>query len=179
MSANSVKTEKPKKEKKQKKLHKPMKMRTKAIITGCVFVIAVLLVIYTLSSGAVTFKPGAVHSNDEEVAESETPVINDDGSVVPQTTRYNILVTCGNGGTASPSGSVSVEENGAITIGFTPDEGYQVKTVVVDGQDEGAKTSHTFSNVKEAHSLMVTFERIPEPEPSPDVSDDPNITPDD
>lgn len=177
----SVKTEKPKKEKKQKKLHKPMKMSVKAIVTGVVLVLALLLVVYTLNSGAVTFKPGSVQSHDEEVAASESPVINDDGSVTPQATRYNILISCGNGGTASPSGSVTVEENGAITIGFTPDEGYDIKTVVVDGQDEGAKTSHTFTNVKEAHSIMVTFERIPEPdpEPSPDVSPEPDIDPED
>lgn len=175
----SVKTEKEKKEKKPKKLHKPMKMSVKVTVTLCTLLLAIILVVYTLSSGAVTFKPGSVQSNDDNVAVSESPTPDDDGSASQQANRYNILITCGHGGTASPSGSVSVEENGAITIGFTPDEGYDILTVTVDGQDVGQKTSYTFTNVNEAHSIMVTFEKIPEPEPSPDVSDSPDISPDD
>lgn len=174
MSTNSVKTEKTKKE---KKLHKPMKMSVKLAVTGIVLVLAVVVAVLTVGSGAVTFKPGSVQSNDNEVAASESPVVNDDGSVVPQTARYNILITCGRGGTANPGGSVSVEENGAITIGFTPDEGYDIKTVTVDGQDIGAKTSYTFSNVTEAHTIMVTFEKIVEPSPSPEISPEPSVEP--
>ena len=72
---------------------------------------------------------------------------------------------------ANPAGSVSVEDNGAITIGFTPDEGYEIKTVTVDGQDIGQKTSYTLSNIREDHTIMVTFEKIPEPSPSPEPTD--------
>ncbi len=173
----SVKTEKPKKEKKPKKLHKPMKMSVKVTITLVTLLIAVITVVLTLGSGALTFAPGSVQSHDEPADVSESPVVNDDGSVVPQSKKYTVLVSAGNGGTASPEGNVSVEENGAITIGFTPDEGYQVKSVTVDGQDMGAKTSYTLSNVREDHTVMVTFEKEPEPSPSPSPS--PDIDPED
>lgn len=166
----SVKTEKPKKEKKPKKLHGPMKMSVKVSITLGALLIAFIVVALSFGSGAMTFKPGSVQSHDEPTDVSESPVVNDDGTVVPQTKKYTVLVSVGYGGTASPEGSISVEENGAITIGFTPDEGYEILSVTVDGQDVGAKTSYTLSNVRENHTVVVTFEKLPEPSPSPSLS---------
>lgn len=97
--------------------------------------------------------------------------ICEDGAAIPQENRHTVLVSVGNGGSANPEGSVSVEDNGAITIGFTPDEGYEIKTVTVDGQDIGQKTSYTLSNIREDHTIMVTFDKIPEPSPSPEPTD--------
>ena len=163
--SNTVKTKKP------KKLHKPMSMKLKVSITVAVLVIAVIVAVLSFGSGAMTFKPGAVQSHDDPVDVTESPVIGEDGAAIPQENRHTVLVSVGNGGSANPEGSVSVEDNGAITIGFTPDEGYEIKTVTVDGQDIGQKTSYTLSNIREDHTIMVTFEKIPEPSPSPEPTD--------
>ena len=158
--SNTVKTKKP------KKLHKPMSMKFKVSITVAVLVIAVIVAVLSFGSGAMTFKPGAVQSHDDPVDVTESPVIGEDGAAIPQENRHT-----GGNSASSPEGSVSVEDNGAITIGFTPDEGYEIKTITVDGQDIGQKTSYTLSNIREDHTIMVTFEKIPEPSPSPEPTD--------
>ena len=43
------------------------------------------------------------------------------------------------------------------TFTFTPDAGYQVGDVVVDGASVGAPASYTFEDVTAAHTLAVTF----------------------
>lgn len=169
--SNTVKTKKP------KKLHKPMKMSVKVAISLGTLLIAIIVAVLSFGSGAMTFKPGFVQSHDDPVDVSESPTIDEDGGVVPQQNKHTVLVSAGNGGSASPMGSVSVEDNGAITIGFTPDEGYEVQTVTVDGQDVGQKTSYTLSNIRENHTVMVTFQKIPEPSPSPEPSVSPQPDP--
>ena len=46
-------------------------------------------------------------------------------------------------------------EDKSFTI--TPNEGYEIKSVTVDGQDKGKITSYTFDDVKEAHTISATF----------------------
>ena len=78
-----------------------------------------------------------------------------------------MFVSAGNGGTASPNGSVEVEDWGSLSITFTPNEGYEIVSVTVDGQDQGAVESYTLSYVKDDHTVIATFEKKPEPTPTP------------
>jgi len=68
-----------------------------------------------------------------------------------------LTATAGAHGTVSPAGAVSVVPGRSQTFTFTPDSGYTVDTVTVDGVSVGAVASYTFANVLADHTLSVTF----------------------
>ena len=70
---------------------------------------------------------------------------------------YTIKATAGTGGSISPSGNVSVREGRDRTFTITPDKGYAVANVKIDGKSIGAVKSHTFENVKKSHTIEVVF----------------------
>ena len=75
---------------------------------------------------------------------------------------YTIKATAGAGGSISPSGNVSVREGRDQTFTITPDKGYAVVNVKIDGKSIGAVKSYTFENVKRAHTIEVSFTRANE-----------------
>ena len=75
---------------------------------------------------------------------------------------YTIKATAGAGGSISPSGNVSVREGRDQTFTITPDKGYAVSNVKIDGKSIGAVKSYTFENVKRAHTIEVSFTRANE-----------------
>ena len=75
---------------------------------------------------------------------------------------YTIKATAGTGGSISPSGNVSVREGRDQTFTITPDKGYAVANVKIDGRSIGAVKSYTFENVKRAHTIEVSFTRANE-----------------
>ncbi len=74
---------------------------------------------------------------------------------------YTITASAGNGGTISNAGSTSVNCGDDITYTITPDEGYMISDVLVDGQSVGSASSHSFTNVTANHTISATFEIIP------------------
>ncbi len=78
------------------------------------------------------------------------------------TTKYTITVKVGKNGTVSPSGNVKVEEGEDQKFVFSASKGYEVEDVLVDGKSVGAVTSYTFEDVKEKHTLSVTFKKSEE-----------------
>ena len=84
---------------------------------------------------------------------------------------YTIAASAGNGGTISPAGDVTVNCGADATFTITPDEGYDIADVIVDGQSAindiasysviGASASYTFNSVTEnGHSIVATFRQI-------------------
>ena len=85
---------------------------------------------------------------------------------------YTIAASAGNGGTITPAGDVEVNCGDDATFTITPNEGYDIADVIVDGQSAindiasyatiGASASYTFSNVTaNGHSIVATFRQIP------------------
>ena len=70
---------------------------------------------------------------------------------------YTIKATAGAGGSISPSGNVSVREGRDQAFTITPDKGYAVSNVKIDGKSIGAVKSYTFENVKKSHTIEVVF----------------------
>ena len=70
---------------------------------------------------------------------------------------YTIKATAGAGGSISPSGNVSVREGRDRTFTITPDKGYAVANVKIDGKSIGAVKSYTFENVSRTHTIEVIF----------------------
>ena len=74
---------------------------------------------------------------------------------------YTITASAGNGGTISNVGSTSVNCGDDITYTITPDEGYMISDIEVDGQSIGTESSYSFTNVTSDHTISATFEIIP------------------
>ena len=70
---------------------------------------------------------------------------------------YTIKTTAGAGGSISPSGNVSVREGRDRTFTITPDKGYAISNVKIDGKSIGAVKSYTFENVRRTHTIEVIF----------------------
>ncbi|MBP9019864.1 MAG: copper amine oxidase N-terminal domain-containing protein [Bacteroidales bacterium] len=72
---------------------------------------------------------------------------------------YTIIASTGSGGTISPSGTISVNYGDSKTFTITPDNGYKIKDVKVDGASQGSITSYTFTNITSDHTISATFEK--------------------
>ena len=76
--------------------------------------------------------------------------------------KQNVIsASAGSGGTITPSGSVYVDEGGNATFTITPNSGYRIASVEVDGTSIGTPSTYTFSGVISPHSIYVTFSLIP------------------
>ena len=72
-------------------------------------------------------------------------------------TYYTIKATAGTNGSISPSGWISVRDGWDQTFTITPDKGYAVAKVLVDGKSVGAVKSYTFKNVTKDHTIEAIF----------------------
>ena len=73
---------------------------------------------------------------------------------------YTITASANAGGSISPSGSISVIEGTDRQFTFTPNTGYEIDDVLVDGKsDSSAKTNgnYTFLGISSDHSISVSF----------------------
>ena len=92
----------------------------------------------------------------KEITQAET-VIPKRQSSGSNYSYYTIKATAGTGGSISPSGNVSVREGRDQTFTITPDKGYAVANVKIDGKSIGAVKSYTFENVSRTHTIEVIF----------------------
>jgi hypothetical protein len=68
-----------------------------------------------------------------------------------------IVATAGDNGVISPKGTVRVKRGGRQTFTITANPHYHVSDVQVDGKSVGARTSYTFQNVREDHTIAAAF----------------------
>jgi hypothetical protein len=73
--------------------------------------------------------------------------------------RHTITASSGANGTISPSGTSSFVNGSSQTYTFTPNAGYSIYDVVVDGVSQGAVFSYTFSSINSNHTISVSFAR--------------------
>jgi hypothetical protein len=71
-----------------------------------------------------------------------------------------ISASASSGGVISPSGSILVTLGGSQTFTFTPNVGYEISQVQVNGYSIGAVVSYTFVNVTSDQSIYVSFVSI-------------------
>lgn len=79
------------------------------------------------------------------------------GYVTVNATQLTLEISAGENGTANQTGTVNVNYGSDYTVSFTPNAGYTIDTLTVDGVSKLAAQSFVFSNVTENHSLAVTF----------------------
>ncbi|MEW5745599.1 MAG: hypothetical protein AB1805_09230 [Nitrospirota bacterium] len=70
---------------------------------------------------------------------------------------YTITAIAGSNGAISPAGTVSVPSGGSQTFTITPDAGYAVTNVLVDGRSVGTPSSYSFSNVIDNRTIEAQF----------------------
>lgn len=82
-------------------------------------------------------------------------------------------------GKIEPAGTITVPKGDNKTFTITPDSGYCINDVLVDGKSVGAVTEYKFENVTEAHKIHATFARnytpsypIQPEQPKVDIPDD-------
>lgn len=77
-----------------------------------------------------------------------------------------ITATADEHGKIAPTGDVAVPKGESKTFTITPDSGYRIKDVLVDGKSVGAVGTYTFENVVDNHTIHATFARKHTPTPS-------------
>lgn len=70
---------------------------------------------------------------------------------------HTITATAGENGVISPAGAITLEEGQSETFTFTPNEGYEVSDVIVDGVSVGAMDSYTVEDIKKNMTISVIF----------------------
>jgi carbonic anhydrase/acetyltransferase-like protein (isoleucine patch superfamily) len=75
--------------------------------------------------------------------------------------NYTITASAGTGGTITPAGSVSVPSGSNQAYVVTPDSGYEISEVWIDGIPVGVAGSYTFTNVLANHMIAAAFRQVP------------------
>ena len=120
---------------------------------------------YTPNSGyslkSVTVDGTAVNKNQYPNSYSFANVTADhDIKVVYEKLKYNITTNVTNG-TIDPDTAAEYGETKTIT--YSPNSGYKLKSVTVDGSPvdiSAYPNSYTFSNIKENHDIKVVYEKL-------------------
>jgi len=73
---------------------------------------------------------------------------------------FNITASAGIGGTITPSGTITIDPCSSQTFTITPNTGYKIKDIKVDGVSVGAVSTYIFSNVTSDHTIEASFEAI-------------------
>lgn len=108
-------------------------------------------------TATVTVNGGAVTAQSFDVSFKVNSAGSGTGGGGTSYTYYTITATAGAGGSIAPSGSSSVREGTDKAYTITPNTGYVISDVLVDGRSVGAVKTYTFDNVKKAHTISVTF----------------------
>lgn len=96
------------------------------------------------STYAVAYQDTKIDAGDNENQETPKEV-------------FSITASAGQHGNISPNGTVSVNKGENTTFTISCDEGYEMETMVVDGQAIPAVSQYTFTNVTKNHTITVTF----------------------
>jgi hypothetical protein len=76
---------------------------------------------------------------------------------------YTITASAGTGGMINPSGSVTVNHGASQTFTITPNLGFEINKVLVDGSEvalptnRGAAFTHTFASISKNHNIAANF----------------------
>ncbi|MEG1896518.1 MAG: hypothetical protein RR162_09790, partial [Oscillospiraceae bacterium] len=125
---------------------------------------------WTATSGNVTFaNPNSAATSFVMPAEAVTVKANwkstgsgstggsGDGSSTE--TYYYITATAGVGGSMSTPERVKVRAGESAGFTITPNKGYQIADVKVNGKSIGAKKNYVFTNIQSNQTIQATFKK--------------------
>ncbi|MBR6452044.1 MAG: InlB B-repeat-containing protein [Lachnospiraceae bacterium] len=73
------------------------------------------------------------------------------------TKSYVMSSKAGAGGKITPAVSAAVPEGSSVNYAITPDPGYYIQDVKVDGKSVGALASYAFTNIQANHTIEASF----------------------
>jgi hypothetical protein len=76
------------------------------------------------------------------------------------TPLYTITASAGAGGTVTPSGTTTLTAGSSQSYTITPNSGFVILQVLVDGVAQGAVASYTFNNLGASHTISATFQQV-------------------
>jgi len=71
---------------------------------------------------------------------------------------FSVTASAGDGGAITPFGTIEVNAGEAKAFTITPNAGYKIKDVKVDGVSVGAVSTYTFENITMDHTIEAIFE---------------------
>lgn len=110
-------------------------------------------------------KPGTYKINPEvtlttQLSNYGLPNCEKGTLTIEEAPEYTITASAGLNGSISPSGAVKVKKHQSQTFVITPNTGYVVANVKVDGVNLGSIRTYTFTDVtEEGHTIEATFMR--------------------
>ncbi len=108
------------------------------------------------TSGAVTVTSATAATTTATITGPGTLTANFNAVSLPA--EFSITVSGGSReGLITPSGALNIAYGGSQTFTITPNSGYHIADVQVDGVSVGAVTSYTFSNITSSHTITATF----------------------
>ena len=76
-------------------------------------------------------------------------------SIEAKESTHTIATSCSEGGSITPTDTV--KEGDSLLISITPESGYRISNVYVDGEDVGIADSWNFENITDSHSVYAQF----------------------
>lgn len=123
---------------------------------------------YTAASG------GTMITTDTEFHENGTVYAHwtytgSSGGSSSGRTYHTIKASSDSNGSISPSERVSVRHGRDQSFTITPNKGYEIAKVLVDGKSVGAVESYTFKSVTKNHTIEAIFMKVDDNKPMPDT----------
>jgi len=115
----------------------------------------------TVVNHLVGFGPTSVTSADFNADGTKDVAVSNGTSnsvsVLMSTRQFKITATSGANGAIFPSGIVNVLDSSSQAFTITPNVGYHIANVLVDGSSVGPVTSHNFTVVTANHTISCSF----------------------
>lgn len=123
---------------------------------------------YTAASGGTMITTNTeFHKND--IVYAHWTYTGSSGGSSSGRTYHTIKASSDSNGSISPSERVSVRHGRDQSFTITPDKGYEIAKVLVDGKSVGAVESYTFKNVTKNHTIEAIFMKVDDNKPMPDT----------
>ena len=98
------------------------------------------------------------------------------GTSNPFTVNPTISALAAADGSISPSGTFPVNYDGSQTFTITPNSGYYIADVLVNGVSVGVVSSYTFTNIQVSGDIYAEFTQTPPSTPAPTATSTPTST---
>ena len=123
---------------------------------------------YTAASGGTMITTNTeFHKND--IVYAHWTYTGSSGGSSSGRTYHTIKASSDSNGSISPSERVSVRHGRDQSFTITPNKGYEIAKVLVDGKSVGAVESYTFKSVTKNHTIEATFMKVDDNKPMPDT----------
>ncbi len=77
------------------------------------------------------------------------------------TIQYTLTASASGGGTITPQGEVKLNAGSSQAFTITPNTGYHIADVQIDGTSKGAINTFTFTDINAPHTIQASFEANP------------------